>query len=372
MTQPLASDFPIDPTTTSGTALADILNRFSDSVGTSNAGATAPPDTMPGMIWLDTSGGGNGVLKIRNAANTGWITISDTSGAVKLADGTVAAPGLAWASEPGLGWYRPSPGVIAMVASGAFTSFLSSSSATSTVLGLYPRATGASFVTLLNQPNGSANYNSLQLSQLSTGGGVLATGATGSATRGDLTLDAPNVISPNGFSVVTGFTMRIDGLVRRLQFSGTAWEWNWNQSTGRLGWRGNSAETFWLDAGGAEAGFQLTNVYKVGGGPFLATADVRIKDVAGDYEAGLEAVLALRPRRYTYKQGSEHDTAIQYIGLVAQEAEQAMPELVKSGGGKAGEFEFEDMRSLDAGPVTWALVNAIKTLNDRIVKLETA
>lgn len=78
MTQPLPTDFPIDPTTTSGTALAEILNRFADSVATSNSGPTAPADTQPGMQWLDTSGA-TPILRIRNSDNTAWNMLMDTS-----------------------------------------------------------------------------------------------------------------------------------------------------------------------------------------------------------------------------------------------------------------------------------------------------
>jgi len=74
MTQPLATDFPIDPTTTSGTALADILNRFAGSVGTSNAGATAPAKITGGMLWFDTSVT-PAILRVRNAANTSWLVL---------------------------------------------------------------------------------------------------------------------------------------------------------------------------------------------------------------------------------------------------------------------------------------------------------
>lgn len=115
MAQLLAADFPIDPAVTSGSALAGILNRFEQAVGTSNSGATAPPDTYPGMLWLDTSGGGDGVLRMRNAANSAWspvplaggtvtgdLTVTKASGTAIV---TVAAPanGDAWLALRGAG-----------------------------------------------------------------------------------------------------------------------------------------------------------------------------------------------------------------------------------------------------------------------------
>lgn len=89
MAQTLPTDFPIDPGVTSGTELADILNRFQSAQDTSNAGATAPASTYPGMLWLDTSAGGNGVLKMRDAANAAWVvTFNSAVPPVTTAGGT--------------------------------------------------------------------------------------------------------------------------------------------------------------------------------------------------------------------------------------------------------------------------------------------
>jgi hypothetical protein len=60
------------------------------------------------------------------------------------------------------------------------------------------------------------------------------------------------------------------------------------------------------------------------------------------------------------------------VGLIGQEAECAMPEMVTTRKDKLGDLEFDDMRTLDANALTYALVNAVKTLNERIVKLEGA
>lgn len=77
MSQSNAGDFPIDPQVTSGTALAEILNRFYNATNTQNSGATEPPVTYPGMFWYDTSVTPP-VLKIRNAGNSGWVDFADS------------------------------------------------------------------------------------------------------------------------------------------------------------------------------------------------------------------------------------------------------------------------------------------------------
>lgn len=77
MSQANAGDFPIDPQVTSGTQLAEILNRFYNATNTQNSGATEPPVTYPGMFWYDTSVTPP-VLKIRNSGNSGWVDFADS------------------------------------------------------------------------------------------------------------------------------------------------------------------------------------------------------------------------------------------------------------------------------------------------------
>jgi hypothetical protein len=105
MAQQLPTDFPIDPVTTSGTALAEILNRMNEANNSNNAGATPPAATFPGMIWLDTSVSPT-VVRIRNAGNTGWDSIATSNTPMMLPNGTANAPSLAFLAEPGLGLYR--------------------------------------------------------------------------------------------------------------------------------------------------------------------------------------------------------------------------------------------------------------------------
>ena len=136
------------------------------------------------------------------------------------------------------------------------------------------------------------------------------------------------------------------------------------------------------------------NAYKLGGGPWGALSDARVKDVQGDYAQGLDAVLALRPVVYRYKpqpQGKPAEPLPEgveplpntadrdYIGLVAQEAEVPMPEMVTQTKGTVDGEMVDDLRQMDTGPLLFAAVNAIKelkamldTANARIEALEAA
>ena len=120
--------------------------------------------------------------------------------------------------------------------------------------------------------------------------------------------------------------------------------------------------------------------FQTAGGPWNALSDARIKTVESDYERGLEAVLALHPVIYRYKGNDsfkEDELSMQawavdksFVGFVAQEVEPVMPEMVKLMDGFIDGEAVHDLRSLDTGPLIYALVNSIKTLNARIAALE--
>jgi hypothetical protein len=142
--------------------------------------------------------------------------------------------------------------------------------------------------------------------------------------------------------------------------------------------------------------FTSDSVYKPNGGPFLAGSDLRIKDVLGEYTSGLEQIMSLRPVRYRYrgndtmhdpaedeeemrsygapfKTSAHHTAAVdgaEYVGLVAQEVETKMPECVKQAIGYIDGAKVDDLRSLDSGPIIYALINAVQELEARLRSME--
>lgn len=66
---------------------ADINNALA-AIVSNNSGATAPATTFAYMLWADTT---TGLLKIRNAANSGWVTIG-TMATTNLALAPLASP----------------------------------------------------------------------------------------------------------------------------------------------------------------------------------------------------------------------------------------------------------------------------------------
>jgi len=142
---------------------------------------------------------------------------------------------------------------------------------------------------------------------------------------------------------------------------------------------------------------------KPGGGFWIDNSDARIKTVKGDYESGLDEILALSPKRFVYKgndtdkppsnevrgledkDDGKHKPTLPYrnsthyqhavdktefIGLLAQEAEAVMPELVNKVAGHIDGKAVKDLRVLNGTPLIYALVNAVKQLAARVEELE--
>jgi hypothetical protein len=85
----------------SGNSFRSDLNNSLAAVRTQNSGASEPSPTFAYMTWADTTAG---IFKIRNAANTGWVSVFRLDGAfsvippaddavtlAKLPDGVLAA-----------------------------------------------------------------------------------------------------------------------------------------------------------------------------------------------------------------------------------------------------------------------------------------
>jgi hypothetical protein len=148
------------------------------------------------------------------------------------------------------------------------------------------------------------------------------------------------------------------------------------------------------------------NAYKSVAGQWVATSDARIKTVKGDYQMGLAEILALQPKVYTYKgndtveapgtmdrdpetkellhaatkaapypESSHYQMALdqtEIVGLIAQEAEAVMPELVHVTTGFIDGIEYDDVRNIDPTNLVYALINAVKELSAKVAALEAA
>jgi hypothetical protein len=438
MAQELSSDFPIDPNTTSGTALADILNRQNSALQSSNSGAAAPPSTYPGMLWLDTSTSASGVLKVRNADNTGWITLADT------------------ASPPPTTWPLPiaSGGTAATTAAQARTNL-----GIDTQLALYVKKAGDTMTGSLNAPafyvdpatdfslrqDSTSKYLTMAPSWFlayTKTNGQLAWNRSG----GPATIFHPNGDFIGGRDVWCGDGTQM-GLVfsapsaRYLRFTGDGWRLQWVTANGDLQYvHSNGSVLLSVSSGGnvfaSGAVFQFSTggtrlertqlffgeANPVGGGTLQNTilanpggmsqqmafrhnpgvsadvyigvgagaftfdsngqafksgsgtawgniCDERLKDVLGPYEYGLDEILALDPVWYRYKDQPNMDPG---VNVIAQRAQEVIPEMVSIQKGHPKADEFPDILGVQVDFAWFALINAIKTIDQRLKQLEQA
>jgi hypothetical protein len=115
---------------------------------------------------------------------------------------------------------------------------------------------------------------------------------------------------------------------------------------------------------------------KPGGGPWSAYSDDRVKRNARPYTSGLAEIMRLEPITFEYngKGGTKAD-GVTYHGLSAQAARPVMPELVfeQKPGTRDGSPDpklLPNQLGTNLGPLTLALVNAVKELTARVAVLE--
>ena len=100
----------------SGASVRADLNNALAAIVSNNSNATSPATTYAFQFWADTT---TGQLKIRNAANSAWITLMELDGTMLMEDGTVSAPGLAFASDTNTGFFRSAADKINFATGGA-------------------------------------------------------------------------------------------------------------------------------------------------------------------------------------------------------------------------------------------------------------
>jgi hypothetical protein len=126
---------------------------------------------------------------------------------------------------------------------------------------------------------------------------------------------------------------------------------------------------YWMFAG--DGSLWLTNgtAYKPGGGSWVDSSDIRIKQDLAEYRAGLDVICGLRPVSYRFRPETGRDDK-RHIGLIAQHCEALMPEMVTVAPGTIGDITLDDMRTLDTTALQFALVNAVRELARRIISME--
>ena len=98
-----------------GAAVRSDLNNVLDAIVSNNSGSTAPSTTFAYMWWADTTAN---ILKLRNSANDGWISLRELDGTMVIEDGTASTPGIAFADDLNTGFFSSAADTLNISAGG--------------------------------------------------------------------------------------------------------------------------------------------------------------------------------------------------------------------------------------------------------------
>lgn len=198
------------------------------------------------------------------------------------------------------------------------------------------------------------------------GGTLTVTGTStfnGTVVLGSSTLTIPNTLNMGTGSKVlrvgTGSNNQVlvsysGSVVRGLVYASSAVF----VGSGIIGGDSNTL-LFTGDNSSGTATFSVGTVYKTGGGSFSATSDERLKDIHGDYQKGLNELLELEPISFNYKD-KRNET---YVGLSAQKVQ-------KTSFANIVQRKEDGYLAIDPSEITYAIVNALKEINNRLGVLE--
>jgi hypothetical protein len=130
---------------------------------------------------------------------------------------------------------------------------------------------------------------------------------------------------------------------------------------------GAGGDAFSLDGNG---NLTITgNAFKPGGGSWNIPSDARLKKDITDFNDGLSVIRKIHPVNFRYNGLMDLSDSKKYVGVLAQELQQAAPYMVEKIGGSK-----EDYLQVDPNAMTYLLINAVKELDqqNRELKKELA
>lgn len=136
---------------------------------------------------------------------------------------------------------------------------------------------------------------------------------------------------------------------------------------------GTGRFTSWVSVGGNEfSTYNLTcngsAIKTDGNSGWSITSDARAKDLwhRRPYTRGLAAIRALNPTYYRFNGRFGTDPTDEHVGLIAQEAEHAIPEMVAQIAVADGDLIVDDFRTLQTDALVYTLVNAVQEIAEYI------
>ena len=103
---------------------------------------------------------------------------------------------------------------------------------------------------------------------------------------------------------------------------------------------------------------------KPGGGSWAVFSDERLKNIKGNFNSGLKAVMQLQPLRYEYKPANalNLNSKGEHIGFGAQALQKVIPEAVTK--------NDNGYLMVNNDPIIWTMLNAIKEQQQEIQELK--
>jgi len=189
-----------------GAAVRSDINGQLAAIVSNNSGATEPATMYAYQWWADTT---TGLLKIRNAANSAWVTIGTLAsanlgllpvaggtmtGVLAVTAGTAALPGIAVSGDTNTGIYSPGADQLAITTGGTSRLAVSTTAVSSTLAVDVPLgAVGTPSITFTGDLNTGIYSPGADQVAISTGGtGRLFVDASGNQGLG---------VTPSVFSV---------------------------------------------------------------------------------------------------------------------------------------------------------------------------
>ena len=363
------------------------LNNALDAIVSNNSGSTAPSTTFAYEWWIDTSAN---VLKLRNSANNAWITLpisitasNETSGALTV-NGNLTTTGILDA-DGGV--------TVDNITIDGTEIDLSSGDLTLDVAGRIDLSADDNGEIRLF--DGSSQYGQfkddsdrLRIESMISDADIMFVGNDGGSEVTALTLD----MSAGGKALFKNDIERVSGDLTVSSANGSV-VIDANTSSGDILLDADGGTIVFLDAGteigliaidnvgfldffssvsdndirfrGNDGGSTITaltlDMSEAGAATFnnnvTAFSDERLKDNIKTLENGLDKVEQLRGVTYT-RDGKEN------IGVIAQEIEKILPEIVKTADDEIG------TKSVDYSRLTAVLIEAVKDLSAKVKELE--
>ena len=199
----------------SGSSFRSDLNNALSAIVSQNSGSSEPSTTYAYQTWADTT---NGVMKMRNGANSAWITLYQLDGewsTIAFENGTAAAPSIYFKdSGTDTGFYSPGANQVGISTGGTARLTIDSSGNVNIDSNtLYVDAANDRVGLGTSSPNAGLNVGL-------GGNGVPAAGAaTGSALFS-------NATGGNAYGLVVGATSGGLGYIQAQRADGTATTYN--------------------------------------------------------------------------------------------------------------------------------------------------